>query len=164
MANYVTRLKKGDKAPDFKAKDQEGNIISLKNFKGKKLVLFFYPKDNTPGCTNEVCNLRDNYTALQKAGYSIVGVSADDEKKHKKFINKFKLPFPLIADTDKKVIEAYDVWGEKKFMGLIFDGIVRTTFVIDEEGIIEQVITTVDTKNHTEQILEMKNERLKIKN
>lgn len=161
MANYVTSLKKGDKAPDFKAKDQDGNIISLKDFKGKKLVLFFYPKDNTPGCTNEVCNLRDNYSALKKKGYSLIGVSADDEKKHKKFIDKFKLPFPLIADVDKKVIEAYDVWGEKHFMGLIFDGIVRTTFVIDETGKIQQVITSVDTKNHTEQILE--NEGLKTK-
>ncbi|MBA3706821.1 MAG: thioredoxin-dependent thiol peroxidase [Bacteroidetes bacterium] len=161
MANYVTKLKAGDKAPDFKGKDQQGNIISLKDYTGKKLVLFFYPKDNTAGCINEVCNLRDNYSALEKAGYSIVGVSADDEKKHKKFIDKFKLPFPLIADVDKKIIEAYDVWGEKKFMGLIFDGIVRTTFVIDEKGIIEQVITTVDTKNHTQQILEMKNERIK---
>lgn len=161
MANYVTKLKEGDKAPDFKAKDQEGNIISLNGFSGKKLVLFFYPKDNTAGCINEVCNLRDNYTALKNKGFSIVGVSADDEKKHKKFIDKFNLPFPLIVDTDKKVIEAYDVWGEKQFMGLIFDGIVRTTFVIDGKGIIEQLITTVDTKNHTQQILERKNERIK---
>lgn len=171
MANYVTKLKKGDKAPDFKAKDQNGNIISLNDFlegvpsgKGEKLVLFFYPKDNTAGCINEVCNLRDNYTALKNKGFSIVGVSADDEKKHTKFIDKFDLPFPLIADTDKKMIEAYDVWGEKQFMGLVFDGILRTTFVIDEEGIIEQVITIVDTKNHTQQILEGKNERIKIKN
>lgn len=153
MANYVTKLKAGDKAPDFKGIDQNGNIISLKDFRGKKLVLFFYPKDNTPGCTNEVCNLRDNYSALKKKGYAIVGVSADDEKKHKKFIDKFKLPFPLIADVDKKVINVYDVWGEKKFMGLTFDGIVRTTFVIDETGTIEKVITSVDTKNHTEQII-----------
>ncbi len=154
MANYSTSLKAGDKAPDFKAKDQDGNIISLKDFKSKKLILFFYPKDNTPGCTNEVCNLRDNYSALIKKGYAIVGVSADDEKKHTKFIKKFDLPFPLIADIDKKVITAYDVWGEKKFMGLTFDGIVRTTFVINENAKIEYVITSVDTKNHTEQILE----------
>ncbi|MGQ0829013.1 MAG: thioredoxin-dependent thiol peroxidase [Bacteroidota bacterium] len=154
MANYVTKLKKGDKAPDFKAKDQNGKVVSLKDFRGQKLVLFFYPKDNTPGCTNEVCNLRDNYAALKKKGYSIVGISADDEKKHTKFIKKFDLPFSLLADVDKKVIDAYDVWGEKHFMGLTFDGIVRTTFVIDEKGIIEEVITKVDTKNHTEQILE----------
>lgn len=154
MANYVTKFKKGDKAPDFKAKDQNGKIVSLKDFKGQKLVLYFYPKDNTPGCINEACNLRDNYGALKKKGYTIVGVSADDEKKHTKFIKKFDLPFSLLADVDKKMIEAYDVWGEKKFMGLTFDGIVRTTFVIDEKGIIEEVITKVDTKNHTEQILQ----------
>ncbi len=153
MANYITHLKEGDKAPDFKGTDQDGNKISLKDFKGRKLVLYFYPKDETPGCTAEACNLRDNYAALKKEGYSIVGVSADDEKKHKKFIDKYKLPFPLIADFNKKVIEAYDVWGEKKFMGKLFDGIVRTTFLIDEKGKIEKVISKVDTKNHTEQII-----------
>jgi thioredoxin-dependent peroxiredoxin len=153
MANYITRLKVGDKAPDFKAKDQSGKEISLKDFKGKKLVLYFYPKDDTPGCTKEACNLRDNYSALKKKGYAIVGVSADTEKKHQKFIDKYDLPFSLLADTDKKVIEAYDVWGEKKFMGRVFDGIIRTTFVIDEKGKIEKIITDVDTKNHTEQIL-----------
>jgi thioredoxin-dependent peroxiredoxin len=154
MANHITHLKVGDKAPDFKAKDQDGNSISLKDFAGKKLVLYFYPKDDTPGCTNEACNLRDNFAGLKKKGYAIVGVSADEEKKHKKFIEKYNLPFPLIADTDKKVIEAYDVWGEKFFMGRTFDGIVRTTFVIDEKGRIEKVITNVKTKDHTEQILE----------
>jgi len=154
MANYVTNLKVGDKAPDFKGQDQNGNVLSLNNFRGKKLVLYFYPKDDTPTCTVEACNLRDNYAALKKKGYAIVGVSMDDEKKHQKFIAKHQLPFPLIADTDKKVIEAYDVWGEKKFMGRIFDGIVRTTFVIDEGGKIEKVITDVKSKNHTEQILE----------
>ena len=153
MGNYITRLKKGDKAPDFKAKDQNGKIVSLKDFKGKKLVLYFYPKDDTPGCTNEACNLRDNYSALKKQEYAIVGVSADDEKKHTKFIKKYELPFPLLADVDKKMIEAYDVWGEKHFMGRTYDGIVRTTFVIDENGKIEKVITDVDTKNHTEQII-----------
>ncbi len=157
MGNYITHLKEGGKAPDFKAKDQDGNIVSLKDFKGKKLVLYFYPKDDTPGCTNEACNLRDNYAALKKKGYAIVGVSADDEKKHNKFIKKYSLPFPLLADTDKKVIEAYDVWGEKHFMGRTYDGIVRTTFVINEKGKIEKVITAVDTKNHTEQILESSN-------
>jgi thioredoxin-dependent peroxiredoxin len=154
MTNHITHLKAGDKAPDFKANDQNGDVISLKDYKGKKLVLYFYPKDDTPSCTNEACNLRDNFAALKKKGYAIVGVSADEEKKHKKFIAKYDLPFSLIADTDKKVIDAYDVWGEKKFMGRIFDGIVRTTFVINEKGIIEKVITNVKTKNHTEQILE----------
>lgn len=154
MANHITHLKAGDKAPDFKAKDQNGNLISLKDFKGKKLVLYFYPKDDTPGCTNEACNLRDNFSGLRKKGYAVVGVSADEEKKHKKFIVKYGLPFPLIADTDKKVIEAYDVWGEKQFMGRIYDGIVRTTFVINEKGKIEKVITNVKTKDHTKQILE----------
>lgn len=154
MANYITSFKKDDKAPDFKGKDQDGNILSLKNFKGKKLVIYFYPKDDTPGCTAEACNLRDNYAALKKEGYEVVGISADDEKKHKKFIDKYKLPFPLIADIDKTIIEAFDVWGEKKFMGKVFDGIVRTTFVINEKGKIEKVISKVDTKKHTEQILE----------
>ena len=154
MANYVTRLKEGDKAPDFKGKDQDGKVISLKDFKGKKLVIYFYPKDDTPGCTVEACNLRDNYATLKKEGYEVVGISADEEKKHKKFIDKYKLPFTLIADVDKKIIEAFDVWGEKKFMGKVFDGIIRTTFVINEKGRIEKVISKVDTKNHTEQILE----------
>lgn len=154
MTNHITRLKVGDKAPDFKAKDQDGHVISLKDFAGKKLVLYFYPKDDTPGCTNEACNLRDNFSRLKKQGYAVVGVSADEEKKHKKFISKYDLPFSLIADTDKKVIEAYDVWGEKKFMGRVFDGIVRTTYIINEKGKIEKIITDVKTKNHTEQILE----------
>jgi peroxiredoxin Q/BCP len=154
MTNYITKLKVGDKAPDFKGKDQDGNIVSLKDFKGKKLVIYFYPKDDTPSCTAEACNLRDNYAALKKEGYKIVGVSADEEKKHKKFSSKYQLPFPLIADIDKEVISAYDVWGEKKFMGRIYDGINRTTFLIDAKGKIEKVITNVNTKNHTEQILE----------
>jgi thioredoxin-dependent peroxiredoxin len=153
MANHVTSLKVGDKAPNFKGKDQNGDIISLADFKGKKLVLYFYPKDDTPGCTAESCNLRDNYAGLKKKGYAIVGVSADDEKQHLKFIEKYSLPFPLIADVDLKVIKAYDVWGYKKFMGKEYDGIVRTTFVIDEKGIIEKVFTEVIVKNHTEQIL-----------
>ncbi|MDF2438473.1 MAG: Peroxiredoxin [Bacteroidota bacterium] len=154
MTNHITSLKKGDKVPDFKGIDQDGKSVSLKDFKGKKLILYFYPQDNTPTCTNEACNLRDNFSALKKKGFAIIGVSPDDEKKHRKFIDKFNLPFPLIADTDRKIIEAYDVWGTKKFMGRIYDGLVRTTFVISEKGIIEQVITKVDSKNHTEQILE----------
>lgn len=153
MANHITRLKVGDKAPDFKGKDQDGKSISLKDFLGKKLVLYFYPKDDTPGCTAESCNLRDNYKDLIKKGYAIVGVSADDEKQHKKFIEKYQLPFPLIADVDHIVIKAYDVWGMKKFMGKEYEGINRTTFVIDEQGILEKVITDVIVKDHTEQIL-----------
>ena len=154
MVNYITRLKPGDTAPDFKGRDQNGNLISLSSFKGKKLIIYFYPKDNTPACTVQACNLRDNYGALKKKGYAIVGISADDEKMHKKFSDKFQLPFPLIADTDKKIIEAYDVWGEKKFMGRIYDGINRTTFIINENGKIEKIILNVKTKSHTEQILE----------
>ncbi|MBD3638178.1 MAG: thioredoxin-dependent thiol peroxidase, partial [Crocinitomicaceae bacterium] len=145
--------KEGDKAPDFSAPDENGNIISLSDYKGKKLVLYFYPKDLTPGCTMESCNLRDNYKLMQKQGYEILGVSADDEKKHRRFIEKHDLPFHLLADTDKKVINDYGVWGPKKFMGRTFDGIHRTTFVIDENGVIEEVITKVKTKAHAEQIL-----------
>jgi thioredoxin-dependent peroxiredoxin len=150
----MATLKKGDKAHDFKGKDQLGNIISLNDFKGKKLILYFYPKDSTPGCTAEACNLRDNYKFLVKQGYSILGVSADNEKSHQNFIEKYKLPFPLIADTDKQIIKAFGVWGLKKFMGREFDGILRTTFIINEKGIIEEIITKVDTKNHALQIME----------
>ena len=150
---HKTNLKTGDRAPLFKAKDQDGHEISLKDFIGKKLVLYFYPKDNTPGCTAEACNLRDNYNVLLKKGYAVIGVSANDEKDHKKFIKKFNLPFPLIADTEKEVCNAYGVWGKKKFMGREFMGIVRTTFIISEKGIIEEVIEKVDNENHTAQIL-----------
>ncbi|HQH18609.1 MAG TPA: thioredoxin-dependent thiol peroxidase [Bacteroidales bacterium] len=146
-------LQKGDKAPDFKGTDENGKIITLSHFKGKKLVLYFYPKDQTPGCTAEACDLRDHYPLLLKQGYDVIGISADDEKSHQKFIEKNKLPFSLIADTDKKIIMAYGVWGLKKFMGKEYEGILRTTFIIDEEGIIEEVITKVDTKNHTSQII-----------
>ncbi|HAI16958.1 MAG TPA: thioredoxin-dependent thiol peroxidase, partial [Xanthomarina gelatinilytica] len=125
------------KAPNFTAKDQDGNSISLNDYKGKKLVLFFYPKASTPGCTAEACNLSDNYAKFQKAGYDILGVSADSEKRQSNFKNKYNFPYPLLADEDKKVIEAYGVWGPKKFMGKEYDGIHRTTFVIDEEGIID---------------------------
>lgn len=153
MANYSTHLKAGERAPDFKANDQTGKEISLADFKGKKVVLYFYPKDDTPSCTNQACNLRDNYALLKKKGYTVLGVSADEEKKHVKFTKKYDLPFQLLADVDKKIINAYDVWGEKLFMGRIFDGIVRTTFIIDEKGMIERVIKDVKTKTHTEQIL-----------
>lgn len=150
----MTNLKPGDKAPDFKAKDENGNEIMLSDYKGKKLILYFYPKDLTPGCTMESCNLRDNYESLLEKGFEILGVSADDEKKHRRFIEKHDLPFHLLADTDKKVINDYGVWGPKKFMGRVYDGIHRTTFVINEEGLIEAVIEKVKTKNHTQQILE----------
>ncbi len=149
----MTNLKKGDKAPAFKGKDQDGNVISLSDFKGHKLVLYFYPKDSTPGCTSQACNLRDNYDLLIEKGYKVAGVSADSEKSHKKFIEKNKLPFPLIADTDKEILKAYGVWGPKKFMGREFLGIHRTTFVIDEEGSILEVIEKVQTKDHTAQII-----------
>jgi peroxiredoxin Q/BCP len=150
---HITALKEGMPAPDFNAKDQEGNPISLKDFRGKKVVLYFYPKDDTSGCTAQSCNLRDNYPALLKKGFAVIGVSADDEKSHRKFITKYNLPFPLIADVDKKVINAYDVWGEKTIFGKTMDGINRTTFLISEDGKIEKVFSEVDTENHTEQIL-----------
>ncbi|UPS91136.1 MULTISPECIES: thioredoxin-dependent thiol peroxidase [unclassified Bizionia] len=149
----MTNLKPGDKAPDFTAKDQDGNSISLSDYKGKKLVLFFYPKASTPGCTAEACNLSDNYSRFQKAGYDILGVSADSAKRQSNFKNKYDFPYPLLADEDKAVIEAYGVWGPKKFMGKEYDGIHRTTFIIDEKGLIEDVITKVKTKAHTDQIL-----------
>ncbi len=149
----MTKLKTGDKAPEFKGKDQDGNIISLDDFKGYKLVLYFYPKDSTPGCTSQACNLRDNYDLLLEKGYKVVGVSADSEKSHKKFIEKNNLPFPLIADIDKEILKAYQVWGPKKFMGRDFLGIHRTTFVIDEKGKIMEVIEKVQTKDHTAQII-----------
>ncbi|MCC5915708.1 MAG: thioredoxin-dependent thiol peroxidase [Cryomorphaceae bacterium] len=150
----MTHLKPGDKAPNFKGKDQNGNPISLSDFQGKKLVVYFYPKDDTPGCTAQACNLRDNYKALMDSGYQVLGVSADNEKKHQKFIDKYDLPFPLIADTEREVINAFGVWGKKKFMGREYDGIYRETFVINGEGVIEQVIEKVKTKDHTAQILE----------
>ncbi len=151
----MTTLKPGDKAPDFKGKDQDGNDITLKAFTGNKLVIYFYPKDSTPGCTSQACNLRDNYDLLLDKGYKVLGVSADSEKSHKKFIEKNNLPFPLIADTDKEIIQAFGVWGPKKFMGKTKDGIHRTTFVIDENGVVEDVIGKVKTKEHTAQIIDV---------
>lgn len=150
----MTTLKVGDKAPNFEAYDEQGNIVKLSDYKGKKLVVFFYPKANTPTCTVEACNLRDEYTVLQEQGYEILGVSADTQKKQSNFKKKFNFPYPLLADIDKKVINAFGVWGEKKFMGRIFDGIHRLTFVIDENGIIEKVIDKVKAKIHATQILE----------
>lgn len=147
-------LKVGDKAPDFKVNDQDGNSISSKDYKGKKWVVFFYPKANTPGCTAEACNLRDNYKELQKVGYELLGVSADSEKRQKNFREKYNFPFPLLADENKEVINAFGVWGPKKFMGREFDGIHRKTFIIDENGIITRVIDKVKTKDHAAQILD----------
>ncbi len=149
----MTTLKAGDKAPNFSALDQDGNTITLNDYKGKKLVVFFYPKASTPGCTAEACNLRDNYQTFQAQGYEILGVSADSAKRQQNFKNKFELPYPLLADESKEVINAFGVWGPKKFMGREFDGIHRTTFVIDENGIITEVITKVKTKDHAAQIL-----------
>ncbi|MFK7935492.1 MAG: thioredoxin-dependent thiol peroxidase [Saprospiraceae bacterium] len=149
----MTTLQAGDKAPDFTGINEKGETISLSNYKGKKLVLFFYPKDNTPGCTAEACNLRDNYQELRDKNYELLGVSPDSAKKHQNFINKFEFPFSLLADTEKEVLNAYQVWGLKKFMGREYDGVHRTTFVIDENGVIEKVIKKVKTKDHTAQIL-----------
>lgn len=143
----------GQIAPDFSAKDQNGDTITLSQFKGKKVVLYFYPKDNTPGCTAQACDLRDNYQALLDQGYVVLGISPDTEKKHQNFIEKYQLPFPLIADTEKEVHELYGTWQLKKFMGKEYMGTVRTTFIIDEEGKIEDIITKVKTKAHAEQIL-----------
>lgn len=147
------KLKVGDHAPDFEGKDQNGNKIKLSDFKGKKVVLYFYPKDDTPGCTAQACNLRDNFGQLKKANYEILGVSSDDEKSHRKFIEKYSLPFPLIADTDKKINEAYGVWQEKTTFGKTYMGTVRTTFVVNEDGILENIIEKVQTEDHTSQIL-----------
>lgn len=149
----MTTLKVGDNAPNFESKDNAGNTVKLADFKGKKLVLFFYPRASTPGCTVEACNLRDNYKRFQSLGYEIVGVSADTAKKQQNFINKNELPFPLLADVDKEVINAFGVWGPKKFMGREYDGIHRTTFVIDKNGKIEDIILKVKTKDHSEQLL-----------
>jgi peroxiredoxin Q/BCP len=146
-------LQVGDVAPDFNAKDQNGQPISLSSFRDRKVILYFYPKDNTPGCTTQACNLRDNYELLLKQGYVVLGVSVDDEKSHVKFITKFDLPFPLIADTDHQIVEAYGVWVEKNMYGRKYMGTARTTFVIDEVGIIQEIIQKVDTKDHTRQIL-----------
>ncbi|MCS6974990.1 MAG: thioredoxin-dependent thiol peroxidase, partial [Cyclobacteriaceae bacterium] len=146
-------LKPGQQAPDFTSKDQDGKIVSLKDFKGKKLVLYFYPKDMTSGCTAEACNLRDNYKILQQNGYEVIGVSTDSEESHRKFIAKEKLPFRLLADTDKSVHQAYGTWVEKSMYGRKYMGTARVTFLINEDGIIEEVIDKVDTRNHASQIL-----------
>lgn len=147
-------LQAGDKAPDFKVNDQDGNTISSKNYEGKKWVVFFYPRANTPGCTAEACNLRDNFKELQKEGFELLGVSADSEKRQKSFKEKYNFPFPLLADENKEVINGFGVWGPKKFMGRKFDGIHRKTFIMDETGTIVRVIDKVKTKDHASQILD----------
>ena len=154
----MIQLQEGMKAPGFEGIDQNGNVIKLSDFKGKKVVLYFYPKDNTPGCTAEACNLRDNWSAFIKEGIEVIGVSPDNEKSHKGFAGKYSLPFPLIADTSKKILNDYGVWGEKKLYGRTFLGVIRTTFIINEKGIIEKIITKVDTGGHTKQIFDLYNQ------
>lgn len=146
-------LKPGDKAPYFEGIDENGKTIRLTDFSGKKLVLYFYPKDSTPGCTAEACDLRDNYEQFLAKGYAVVGVSKDSEQSHRKFIEKYNLPFPLLSDTQTTIMQAYESWGKKKFMGREFTGTLRRTFIIDEQGIIEEIIDKVNTKAHTAQIL-----------
>lgn len=147
-------LQVGEKVPDFSVSDDKGNIHQLSDYIGQKLVVFFYPKANTPGCTAEACDLRDHYKKLQDAGFALLGVSADSEKKQQNFSEKYNFPFPLLADEDKQVINAFGVWGPKKFMGREYDGIHRMTFIIDENGVVERVIEKVKTKAHAAQILE----------
>ncbi|WP_396158028.1 thioredoxin-dependent thiol peroxidase [Flavobacterium sp.] len=149
----MVTLQKGDKAPQFSGKDQDGITHTLLDYKGKKLVVFFYPKANTPGCTAEACDLRDNFERFKSNNYELLGVSADNAKSQSNFKNKYEFPFPLLADEDKSVIQAFGVWGPKKFMGKEYDGIHRTTFIIDEQGIIDEVISEVKTKSHASQIL-----------
>jgi peroxiredoxin Q/BCP len=149
----MATLKIGDKAPDFKGIDQDGNPIALGDFKGKKVVLYFYPKDDTPGCTAQACNLRDNYKALQKAGYIVLGISSDPEQKHRKFIDKYTLPFPLIADTEKEIHALFGTWVEKSMYGKKYMGTARVTFIIDEKGYLADIIEKVKTGDHTAQIL-----------
>jgi len=151
----MATLKAGDKAPDFTAKDQNGKEISLADFKGTQVILYFYPKDDTPGCTAEACDFRDNYQSLQGKGFQVIGVSTDDEKSHKKFETKYSLPFPLIADADKHIVEAYGVWVEKNMYGKKYMGTARTTFIIDADGVISKVIEKVDTKNSSQQVLDL---------
>ncbi|TFF35052.1 thioredoxin-dependent thiol peroxidase [Mucilaginibacter psychrotolerans] len=151
----MATLQPGDKAPDFTAKDQNGKEVSLSDYKGKNLILYFYPKDDTPGCTAESCDFRDNYQSLLGQGFDVIGVSVDDEKSHKKFETKYSLPFTLIADTDHSIVEAYDVWKEKNMYGKKYMGTARTTFVINADGVIDHVIDKVDTKASSQQVLEL---------
>ena len=149
----MNMLKVGDKVPEFSSKDQDGTIINLSDYSGKKLVVFFYPRANTPGCTAEACNLRDNYAELQAKGYQILGVSEDSEKKQTNFRNKYEFQYPLLADEDHTVIDTFGVWGPKKFMGREYDGLHRTTFIIDGNGVVDRIIEKVKTKDHAAQIL-----------
>ena len=151
----MNTLKQGDKVPNFTVNDQDGNKVSLSDYKGKKLIVFFYPKASTPGCTAEACNLRDNYKVLQDKGFELLGVSADSEKRQANFKDKYEFPFPLLADEDKEVINAFGVWGPKKFMGKEYDGIYRMTFLVDENGVVADVIEKVKTKDHAAQILDL---------
>jgi peroxiredoxin Q/BCP len=151
----MANLNPGDQAPAFSAKNQNGETISLSDFAGKTVILYFYPKDDTPGCTAEACSFRDNYEALLAKGYVVIGVSTDDEKSHTKFVNKYKLPFNLIADTDKKIVEAYGVWVEKSMYGKTYMGTARKTFIINTEGKIAHIIEKVDTKNSSQQVLDL---------
>lgn len=153
----MTHLKEGQKAPPVEGTDQSGSRVKLNDFSGRKVILYFYPKDNTPGCTAEACNLRDNYKDLINKGFAVIGVSPDTEKSHKGFAEKFSLPFPLIADPEKKILSAYGAWGEKKMYGKTVTGVLRSTFIIDENGIIEKIISKVDTGAHTGQILKLYN-------
>jgi peroxiredoxin Q/BCP len=150
----MSKLKEGDKAPNFTAKDQNGNTVSLSDYKGKNVILYFYPQDNTPTCTNEACNYRDNYQSLISKGFEVIGVSPDNEKSHKKFETKFTLPFTLIADTDRSIVEAYGLWAEKTTFGRTYMGVLRTTFVIDKKGVIQKIIDKVESKNASQQVLD----------
>lgn len=150
-------LKKGQSAPDFSSNDQEGNPVSIRQFKGKKIILYFYPKDDTPGCTSEACNLRDNYQELRDMGFVVIGISPDSEKSHQKFSSKYSLPFHLVPDPEKTIIKSYGAWGEKKMYGKAYEGVLRTTYVISEKGLIEAVIDKVNVKDHTKQIIELIN-------
>ena len=151
----MATLKEGDKAPDFTAKDQNGKTVSLSDYKGKNVILYFYPKDDTPGCTAESCSFRDNYQSLLSKGFEVIGVSTDDEKSHKKFEKKFNLPFPLIADTDMKIVNAYGVWGDKVLFGREYQGILRTTFIIDAEGKVAHIIDKVTSATASQQVLDL---------
>ena len=151
----MAKLKEGDKAPDFTANDQNGKPVSLADFKGKIVILYFYPKDDTPGCTAEACDFRDNYQSLIGKGFEVIGVSTDDEKSHKKFESKYSLPFPLIADTDHHIVEAYGVWGEKNMYGKKYMGTIRTTFIINPDGDIKNIINKVDTQEASKQVLNL---------
>lgn len=149
----MTHLKEGDKAPDFSGTDHQGNIVSLATYPGQKTVLYFYPEDDTPTCTVQACNLRDNYALLQQHGFTVIGISPNDEKSHNKFRDKYQLPFPLIADTAHTIINAYGVWGEKQLYGRKYTGLHRTTFVIDEAGVIRKIILKPKSKQHAEDII-----------